>query len=442
MRKPKVNPEVFKARRRRAAQLIPNCALILPSWPEYYRNADTEHAYRCESNLYYMTGFEEPESCLVFRPGKTPETVMFVRQKNVERETWDGFRYGVEGAKEAYGYDQTYAIEDFEKVCETLLKGCERVYYTMFRNKEFDERFTKAMMGAAGGWRPRFGACMPAIEDAKSVVGELRLRKTEEEVESMRRAAVISAEAHIEMMKATKPGVSERALHGLFIKEIMERGASSESYGGIVAAGNSATTLHYRFNDGVLEAGQLLLADCGAEYLYYAGDITRTWPVNGRYSAPQKRIYEKILKVQKELIAMVKPGVPHSDLQKHTIRRTCEILVEEKALKGTVEENIQSGAYIRYYPHGVSHMLGLDVHDTGVLLTRGESRPMEPGWALTIEPGLYFPAGDTDIPAELRGIGIRIEDDVVVTPDGCEVLSKGVPKDVEEVEALVGAKYR
>jgi Xaa-Pro aminopeptidase len=441
MRKSAVSPEILKARRRRLGQLIPGCALVLPAWPEAYRNADSQFNYRAESNLYYLTGFDEPECCLIFRPGKTPETVMFVRPKNIERETWDGFRFGLEGAKEVFGFDQTYAIGDFTQVAPDLLRGCERVYYSLFRNKEFDPLFGAAMMGVSG-WRPKFGAGLPPIEDSNSLLGELRIRKMEDEIESMRKACGISAEAHVEMMKATKPGVSERALHGLFLKSIMERGAVTEAYGGIVATGNNATTLHYRFNEATLEAGQLLLVDCGAEYDCYSGDITRTWPVNGRYSLPQKRIYEKILKLQKELIAMVKPGLPHGELQKRTVLGSVEILLEEKLLKGSVEDNIRSLAYQRYYPHGVSHLLGLDTHDLGVLMVQGQSRPLEPGWCLTIEPGLYFPAGDPNVPDDLKGIGIRIEDDVLVTPEGCEVLSKGVPKEVAEVEALVGANFR
>lgn len=429
------------ARRRKLAQLIPNCALVLPAWPEYIRNADAHHAYRVESNLYYMTGFEEPESCLVFRPGQNPETVMFVREKNIERETWDGFRFGVEGAKDVFKIDKTYPYSDFEKVAPELLKGVDRIYYTMFRNKEFDETFGRVMINV-NGWRPRYGMGFPPIEDAYNMLSEMRIRKTEEEVEQMRLACSISAEAHIELMKATKPGVSERALHGLFIKSVMERGAMGEAYGGIVASGNNATTLHYRFNDATCEAGDMLLVDCGAEYLYYSGDITRTYPVNGTFSAVQKRVYEKILKVQKDLCAMVKPGLPHADLQKFTVEALTQILIEEKILQGSVEENIKKGNHTKYYPHGVSHLLGLDTHDSGVLMARGKSRPLEAGWVLTIEPGLYFPANDTSIPAEYRGIGIRIEDDVLVTPDGAEVMTKGVPKDIEEMEALIGANYR
>ncbi len=441
MRKARINTEFYKARRRKLAQLIPNCALVLPAWPEYIRNADSHHNYRPESNLYYLTGFEEPESCLIFRPGQTPETVMFVRQKNVERETWDGFRFGVDGAKEVFGYDKVFAWEDFDKVAPELLRSSERIYYSMFRNTEFDQKFGK-MMIALNGWRPRYGLGLPPIEDANSLLAELRIRKTEEEAEQMRRASVISAEGHIEMMKATKPGVTERALHGIFLNAVMERGAFGEAYGGIVASGNNATTLHYRFNDATCEAGQLLLVDCGAEYLYYSGDITRCWPVSGKFSTVQKRVYNKILKVQKDLCAMVKPGIPHIDLQKFTIEGLTNVLLEEKILSGSVEENIKAGNHTKYYPHGVSHLLGLDTHDLGVLQVRGQSRPMEAGWVLTIEPGLYFPENDMSIPEEFRGLGIRIEDDVLVTPDGAEIMTRGVPKEVEEVEALVGANAR
>jgi Xaa-Pro aminopeptidase len=440
MRKPFLNVEFFRARRRRVAQLIPNCALILPAWPEYYRNADNHHAYRPESGLYYLTGFDEPESCLIMRPGKSPESVLFVRRKNPELETWDGFRYGLEAAKEVFGMDHVYAIDEFSKVAPELLRDCERVYYSLFRNHEFDPVFGKVMIDIHG-YRPRFGLGLPPIEDANSLLGELRIRKTEEEADLLRRAGSITAEAHVDMMKATKPGITERALHGLFIKSVMEKGAFGEAYGGIVATGNNATTLHYRFNESTLEAGQLILVDCGAEYQFYSGDITRTFPVNGRFSIPQKRIYEKVLQVQKEVIEMVKPGVPHMNLQKHTVERLTQVLIEERLLTGSVEDGVRNGSYRKYYPHGVSHLLGLDTHDAGAIQVQGQSRAMEAGWCLTVEPGLYFPATDPQVPNELKGIGIRIEDDVLVTPDGAEVMTGGVPKEVEEIEALVGTDF-
>ncbi|MGZ3723177.1 MAG: aminopeptidase P N-terminal domain-containing protein [Bdellovibrionales bacterium] len=439
MRKSRINVEFYKARRRKLAQLIPGSAVVLPAWPEQYRNADTHYVYRPESSLYYLTGYEEPESVLIFRPGRTPETIMFVREKNVEMETWEGFRFGLEGAKEVFGFDKVYAYEDFAKIAPELLRGSERVYYTMFRNKEFDEVFGHAMLNVHG-WRAKQGAAQLTIEDSSALLGEMRIRKSEEEIEAMQMASRISAEAHVEVMKRTKAGVTERTLQGVFIKEIMERDAFGEAYPSIVATGNNATTLHYRFNESILKSGEMLLIDAGAEYLYYSGDITRTYPVNGKFSPVQKRIYGKILKLQKELCTMVKPGLPFADLQKYTVTQTCQILAEEKLLKGTPEEIEKSAAYRKYYPHGVSHLLGLDTHDLGSLLAKGEPRPLEAGWCLTIEPGLYFPANDTSIPEEFRGIGIRIEDDLLVTPDGCEVMTRGVPKEIDEMEALIGAK--
>ena len=436
MRSALIDPKYFAQRRQRLAALIPNCALVLPAWPEQYRNADNHFNYRADSNLYYLTGFDEPEAVLILRPGKTPETTVFVREKNLERETWDGFRFGVTGAREAFGFDQTFAIGDFDKLAPELLRGCERVYYSMFRNQAFDEVFGRALMNLYG-WRPRFGLGLPPIEDANPLLGELRMRKTEEERELLRQAGRITAEAHVEMMRATKPGMNERALHGVFFREIMARGAMGEAYGGIVATGNNATTLHYRFNESTMKDGDLVLVDCGAEHAYYSGDITRCWPVNGKFTPTQKRIYEKILAVQEAVIGMIKPGLPYAELQKFTTEGLTQILIEEGVLHGTVAENIGALKHARYYPHGVSHLLGLDTHDSGVTMAQGKSRPLEEGWALTIEPGLYFPEGDENVPAELRGIGIRIEDDILVTADGCEVLTADVPKSVEEIEALM-----
>ncbi len=441
MRKPSVPIEIFKARRQRLAQLIKGSALLVPAWPELIRNADSHFNYRADSNLFYLTGFDEPESWLFFRPGSKNEVTLFVRQKNEERETWDGFRYGVEAAKKIFGVDQTYPIEDLVKVGSELIQGVDKIYYTLFRNSWSDPLFAE-MIHKAYGTRPRYGLGPAPIYDANSLLGEMRIVKSDEEADFMRRACGISAEAHVELMKATKPGVSERALHGLFIKSVMERGAVGEAYGGIVASGDNSTTLHYRFNEAVLEAGQVLLVDCGAEFQFYSGDITRTYPVNGRFTNAQKRVYQKILNVQKKLIEMVKPGLPHFDLQEATIRGLTEILIEEKLLSGSVDDNIKSGAYQKYYPHGVSHLLGLDTHDLGAIRVQGASRPMEAGWVITIEPGLYFSAKDENVPEELRGVGIRIEDDILVTADGCENMTRGVPKEVEEVEALVGANFR
>lgn len=437
MRKPYLPPRIFQQRRQKLSALVPGAAVVLPAWPEFIRNHDGHFPYRQESGMLYLTGFDEPGSCLIFRPGCKPETVMFVRPKNIERETWDGFRYGVDGAKQEFGFDEVYSIDEFESVAPKLLKECQKVYYSLYRNHEFDEIFGRVLTQVK--WlNPRAGLGFLPVEDAYGLLGEMRIRKSEEEIDMLRRAGSVSARAHIEVMKATKPNVSERALHGLFIKSIMEQGAQGEAYTGIFAGGNNACTLHYRFNEDKLNDGDLLLVDAGAEYMFYSGDITRTYPVNGKFSAPQRRIYQAMLDLQLKLIAMIRPGLPHARLQEETVKGVTEIMLEEKLISGTLDECIRNRAYAKYYPHGVSHLLGLDTHDAGALVIGGKSRDMEPGWCFTIEPGIYIPANDSSAPKELRGIGIRIEDDVICTNDGVEVLTHEVPKSVAEMEAIIG----
>jgi Xaa-Pro aminopeptidase len=433
MRTSHLPKEVFQERRQRLARLIQGSALILPAWPEAIRNNDGHFKYRPESNMVYLTGFDEPGSCLIFRPGKDPETVLFVREKDVEMETWNGFRFGPEGAKKVFGVDEAYTIDQIEEKAPQLLSGCEKVYYSLFKNQEFDLVFSRVMEGVRQLNRRASGG-LPVIEDAAVLMGEMRIRKTEVEVEALKKACEISAKAHVEVLKAARPGVSERELHGLFLYSVMKQGAFGEAYNGIFATGDNAVTLHYVFNENVLKDGELLLVDAGAEYLYYSGDITRTYPVNGKFTAPQKAIYEEILAVQKKLIEMCRPGVPHSDLQKETVSGLVDILLNHKILKGSKDEVIESLAYRKYYPHGVSHLLGLDTHDAGAMMVRGQSRPMEAGWALTIEPGLYFPPGDEAVPPAYRGIGIRIEDDILVTQDGPLNMTVLAPKEVNELE--------
>jgi Xaa-Pro aminopeptidase len=437
MRTLHINPQFFKTRRNNLAALMKGSAIILPAWPEYIRNYDTQFLYRQESNLLYMTGFDEPGSCLIFRPGQTPETVMFVRAKNVERETWDGFRYGQEGAKERFGFDEVYLIDDIETKAPQLLKDCEKVYYSLFRNTEFDPIFGRILSNTKA-LRPRAGMGFQTVEDAYGLLGELRMRKTEEEIDMLRRAGSVSAKAHLEVMKATRPSMSERALQGLFIKSIMEQGSFGEAYPGIFATGSNAVTLHYRWNESTLKDGQMLLVDAGAEYMYYSGDITRTYPVNGRFNPAQKQIYSSLLELQEKTIAAVRPGVPHGQLQEMTIQGIAKILIEEKLVKGSIEDVIRTKAYSKYYMHGVSHLLGLDTHDAGSLLVGGRSRQMEAGWCFTVEPGIYIPANDMEAPAELRGLGMRIEDDLIVTESGAEVITNEAPKSVADLEAVIG----
>lgn len=437
MRRPPFDMSVFKERRSELASRAQGSAIILPAAPDYVRNNDVHHAYRQDSNFFYLTGFEEQESILVIRPGQTPETVMFVRPKDVERETWDGFRYGPEGAAREFGIDKTYLISDFGKVIGDLLKPVDRVYYRWNINREFDNK----MIGILDGVRAAMGrtgrGALP-VYDSWELLGEMRVIKKEHDIKLMREACRISAEGHIAAMKFCKPGVTERQLYGTLLHSFYMNNSDREGYGTIVGSGAAATTLHYTFNDQVCRDGDLVLIDAGAEKEYYGGDITRTWPVNGKFTPVQKRVYEAVLKIEKDLIAAVKPGIEFKWLQERTIDYLTDVMIEFGLLKGAKQHLIDTLAFKKYYPHGVSHYLGLDVHDAGLHIVDGKPRLLSPGMSFTIEPGLYIPADDESAPREFRGIGIRIEDNVVVTANGCENLTSMCPKEVSDLEAIIG----
>ena len=437
MRKPADNIEIFARRRRLLAERAKGSAIIIPSHPEMIRNNDVHHPYRQDSNLFYLTGWEEPESIFVFRPGQTPETVMFVRPKDIERETWDGFRYGPEGCAREFKIDKTYLITDFDKEITELLKPVDRVYYRFNIDDGSDRKLMSILEGVRRS-HGRSGRGNLPVMDSWELIGELRYLKTADDIELMRRACRVTARAHVDVMKATKPGVSEKKLLGVFLASIYSQDADREGYGSIVASGANACTLHYVFNDQVCKDGDLLLIDAGAEVRYYTGDITRTYPVNGKFTAAQRKVYDRVLAIQKELCAAAKPGIPFKWLQDRTIEFLTDAMIELGLIKVPRTEAIERLLFKKYYPHGVSHYIGLDVHDTGLYQVGGEARKLEPGTAFTIEPGLYIPADDKDAPEELRGIGIRIEDDVVITATGCENLTSEAPKEVSELEALVG----
>lgn len=437
MRKPPFDMNVFKQRRQKLASLAQGSAIVIPANPEYVRNNDVHHPYRQDSNLFYLTGFEEPESILVMRPGQTPETVLFVRPKDIERETWDGFRYGPEGAAREFNIDKTYLISDFDKMIGDLLKPVERVYYRWNLNREFDNR----MIGILDGVRASMGrtgrGTLP-VHDSWELLGEMRVIKTEFDIKLMREACEISAQAHVAAMKFTKPGVTERQIHGVLLHSFYMQNADREGYGTIVGSGPAATTLHYTFNDQVCRDGDLVLIDAGAEKQYYTGDITRTFPVNGKFTPVQKRVYQAVLNIEKEIIANVKPGIPFKSMQERTIESLTDAMIEFGLLKGSRSHLIDTLAFKKYYPHGVSHYLGLDVHDAGLHIVRGEPRKLEAGMSFTVEPGLYIPADDDSAPKEFRGIGIRIEDNIVVTSTGSENLTASCPKEIADLEALIG----
>ncbi len=445
MRRPQFDMTVFKERRAQLTKLLqsvaPGSVVILPSHPEMIRNYDVDHRYRPDSTLFYMTGWEEPDSVFVFRPGQSPESVLFVRKKDPLRETWEGFRYGPEAAATEFGIDKTYLIEEFDKVIVELLKPADRLYYRFNIDSEFDHK----MLSVLESWRMslgRTGRGYLPIFDSWELIGDMRLRKSPHELEILRKACGISAEAHIDVMKATRPGLNERYLHGVFLGSVYQKGADREGYNSIVAGGAGATTLHYVFNDQQLKDGDLLLIDAGAEVEYYTGDITRTYPINGRFTDPQKRVYAKVLEVQKSIINMVKPGIQFAQLQETAISMLVDAMIDLKLLVGDKKKLIDSLEYKRYYPHGISHWLGMDVHDTGLYVHRGESRVLESGMVFTVEPGLYIPANDTLAPSELRGIGVRIEDNVFVTATGCENMTELAPKEIQELESVIGKGAR
>lgn len=438
MRYPKQDLKIFKKRCEdlKGDLQKDSAGILLFSGREFVRNHDVHHPFRVESNFYYLTGFEEPQSIFLYRPGKEPERVLFVREKDPKMETWTGYRYGTERAKEVFEMDEVHDIKDFTTYAPRYLSELQSIYYTLYKEPGFDEKFQRALQSASS-ILGRSGRGQIDVRDPYPLLGERRLKKSPEEIELIRRACEISAEAHCELMKAVKPGLNEMSLQGLFTAEIMKRGAKREAYPSIVATGDNATTLHYEFNDCECRDGDLLLVDAGAEYYYYAGDITRTYPVNGHFLKHQARLYNKVLKIQKAAVESIRPGETLEAIGKKASLSLIELMLEEGLLKGNVEALYESGEFKKYYPHGIGHWLGMDVHDAGKYKIHNEPRPLEKGMVFTIEPGLYIPEHDVSAPNELRGIGIRIEDNILVTESGYENLTLRAPKEIEEIESLM-----
>ncbi len=437
MRKPLENIRIFDQRRKKLRDELQGAALIVTANPEAIRNHDVHYPYRQDSNMYYLTGFEEPESILVFRPGCDPETVMFVRQRDREKETWNGFRFGPEGVEKEFGIDKTYPIGEFEKVATQLIKDVDRIYYRMNKYPQYDTRIASALESARLS-HGRSGYGLLPVFDADEFLGEMRLVKSDQELENMKRACDISSDAHIAAMRATRPGVNERQIHGLMLQTMMYKGCHREGYGAIVATGNNATTLHYNFNDQACKAGELLLIDYGGEYNYFTADITRTFPVSGKFTPIQKEVYQGVLDVQKKLIDFVKPGIKFKELHDMGASLLVDVLLELGVFSGTKDYILSSNIFRKYYPHGIGHWLGMDVHDAGLYLIKGVPRPISENMCFTIEPGLYFPEDDMDLPKELRGIGVRIEDNIRVTSKGAENLTARTPKEIQDLEEIIG----
>jgi len=434
-------PKAEYVRRRKAlmAQMEPNSIAILPAAPVYIRNRDVEHIYRQDSDFQYLTGFPEPEAVLALIPGREHgEYVLFCRERDPERELWDGLRAGQDGAIAQFGADDAFPINDIDDILPGLIEGRERVYYAIGCNQEFDHRLMEWINVIRS--KARQGAQPPnEFVALDHLLHDMRLYKSAAEVKVMKEAAEISAAAHVRAMQTARPGLSEYHLEAELEYIFRKNGSKMPAYGSIVASGRNACILHYRENDAPLKDGDLILIDAGCEIDCYASDITRTFPVNGTFSPEQKAIYELVLKAQEAAFAAIGPDKHWNEAHEATVRVIAEGLLELGLLTGTLDEVIETESYKAYYMHRAGHWLGMDVHDVGDYKVGGEWRVLEPGMALTVEPGIYIPADDERVAKKWRGIGVRIEDDVVVTKTGCEILTGGVPKTVAEIEALMAA---
>lgn len=427
--------EIFRARRRRLCDAIGESIALVRTAPEALRNRDSHYPYRFDSYFYYLTGFTEPDAVIVLMGGAAPKSILLCRNKDPEREIWDGFRFGPEAAAAAFHIDEAYAIDELDTHLAGWLAGQERLYYALGADPAWDARLLAAMNDLRA--EARSGVAAPAeVRDVRVVLDEMRLIKDVSELATMRKAAQISAAAHRRAMAATRPGLHEYDIVAELNHEFLRAGAQSPAYTPIVAAGANACVLHYIENRALLAAGDLLLIDAACELDGYASDITRTFPIDGRFSAAQRDIYEIVLAAQSAAIAAVRPDASWQAAHDAAVRVLAQGLIDLKLCEGSVDAVIESGAYKRFYMHRTGHWLGLDVHDAGEYKRDGAWRPLQAGMTLTVEPGLYIRAAD-DVPAALHDIGIRIEDDVAVTADGNEVLSAAAPKSVAEIEALM-----
>lgn len=413
-----------------------NSVAIIPSAREATRSNDTHFRFRQDSDFLYLTGFEEPESIAVIAPGREKKYTLFVRPRDPAQEIWIGKRAGVEGARGEWGADEAFPIEDFDEKLLEVLDGAEILYYRLGVNEELDKQLI-AKIASVRTLNRKPIQIPQTIVDPATIVHEMRVLKSDDEIEFMQKAADIAAEAHVEAMKAVKPGMMEFEIEALVERVFRQKGASGPAYTSIVGGGANATVLHYVENKDELRDGELLLVDAGAEYKGYASDITRTFPVNGKYTPAQREIYDLVLKAQMACVDMVRPGTTHEQLKQHSIEVLTEGMVELGLLKGEPKQLIDDKKYEQFYMHGLGHMLGIDVHDVGVYYVDKKSRALEPGVVMTVEPGIYIAPDTKDIPEKYLGIGVRIEDDVLCTSNGPRVLTTKVPKDADEIEAIM-----
>jgi Xaa-Pro aminopeptidase len=431
--------EIFAGRRARFMAAIGGGVAVLPSAPISVRSNDVEYIYRQDNDFYYLTGFTEPDSVAVFAPGnRDGQYILFVRPRDRERETWTGKRAGVEGAVAEFGADRAYKIDELDRVLPEILARVENIYYPLGNNEPMNQRMV-GWLRQCQAMRPRSGAGANSLLDPREILHEMRMFKEPEELDLMRRAIAISDAAHRRAMREARGGKHEWVVEAAIDYAFRSEGAAGPSYPSIVASGPNATILHYINNDREMRKGELLLIDAGCEYDFYASDITRTFPIGARYTPVQRDLYQLVLDAQLKGIEIVRPGISIDDVHEAALKVLVEGMRSLKMLEGSNDEIIARGSYRRFYMHRTSHWLGMDVHDVGHYRKDGKPRLLEPTMVLTCEPGIYIAPDDEEAPAEMRGIGIRIEDDVLVTEEGHEVMSAAVPKHVADVEALTTA---
>jgi Xaa-Pro aminopeptidase len=433
-------------RARLAAQMQPGAVAVLPTAPEVLRNNDSDYPYRHDSYFYYLSGFAEPEAVLVLVAalGERPaRAILFCREKNVEREIWDGFRYGPAAAQQAFGFDEAWPVGELDTQMARLLADAPALYYALGHNAVLDAQVGSWLKAVRAQARAGISA-PPAAHDLLQLLDEMRLLKDAGEQALLLRAATIAGQAHARAMRATRPGMFEYEIEAELLHEFRRNGAQAPAYTPIVASGANACVLHYNANNAQTRDGDLILIDAGCEFDSYASDITRTYPANGRFSTPQRALYELVLAAQAAALAAVAPGRPYSDVHDAAVQVLAAGMLDlgllDRARYGSAENAIAERAHQQFYMHGTGHWLGLDVHDVGAYRdTAAEGKPsrrLQPGMALTVEPGIYVrPAAG--VPDQYWNIGIRIEDDVVVTDSGCQVLSEAAPKQAGEIERLM-----
>jgi len=415
---------IYRERRERLARAMGAGVAVVPTAPERIRNRDTHFPYRFDSHFYYLSCFAEPEAALVIVAGEAPRTLLFCRTRDPEREIWDGFRYGPQAARERFAFDEAHPIEKLDETMAQLLENQPALFYPVGADSAWDLRATRWLNAVRE--RARAGVAAPErMQDVRALIDDMRVVKDEHEVAIMRRAGRIGAAAHRRAMQSVRPGRYEYEIEAELLYEFRRGGAQFPSYWPIVAGGANACVLHYVANDAPLHDGDLLLIDAGCELDGYASDITRTFPVGGRFSAAQLAA-----------IAAVRPGAAWNDPHDAAVRVLAQGMLDLGLVGGALEDVLEKEAYKRFYMHRTGHWLGLDVHDAGDYKRAGKWRALEPGMTLTVEPGLYIRAAE-DVPERLRNIGVRIEDDVLVTTGGCEILSAEAPKRVEDLEALM-----